>query len=264
MIKYSQFIAIYMNCRLAAPLCSGLLATLAVPVQAAEIHHVYDGLSTNQYLQIMIATLVMVAVFIGILYFIGKRHSYRKSMNPVTKYLFMFLSIITLVFGTLLLVLVSIVLIEPYVATNVFGYVVTVFQYYFPEFVLGIIIFGATGLLLYLVGFYTMIFVLESTRMVKETEKYRIQASSEVDLDVVKGNVEYSGLAYRVTSWDTGKPLSDGKIRLETKDGSLTMIKYTDSEGEVNFGKLRGREEDYYAYVEGDRERQEYRFITLS
>ncbi len=42
------------------------------------------------------------------------------------------------------------------------------------------------------------------------------------------------------------------------------MIKYTDSMGEVDFCKLRGNEIDYYAYVEGDRERQEYRFVTIT
>jgi hypothetical protein len=51
---------------------------------------------------------------------------------------------------------------------------------------------------------------------------------------------------------------------LETKDGTLMMIKYTDSAGEVDFGKLRGKEGDYFAYAEGDRERQEYRFVSLT
>lgn len=184
-------------------------------------------------------------------------------MNPVTRNLGMILAILYLIVGTFLLVIDFIVLIEPYAATDAFTYVVQTFQYYFPELVFGIIIVGAAGLLLYLVGFYIMIFVRDSAKMVKATETYRIQASSEVDPDVSAGKVEYSRLAYRVTSWDTGEPFSDGKIRLETKDGTLMMIKYTDFTGEVNFGKLRGREEDYYAYVEGDRERQEYRLVAL-
>ena len=85
-----------------------------------------------------------------------------------------------------------------------------------------------------------------------------------MDIDVSKGNVEYIKLSFRVTEWGTEEPLSDGKIRLETKDGTLMMIKYTNSDGEVDFGKLRGTENDYYAYVEGDRERQEYRLVTFT
>ena len=253
-----------MNFRLAAPLCSGLLAAIAVPVQAADTQHVYEGLSTNQYLQIMIATLIMVAVFIGIFYLIGKRHSRRTNVNPVTRNIGMILAILYLVVGTFLLVIDFIVLIEPYAATDAFTYVVQTFQYYFPELVFGIIIVGAAGLLLYLVGFYIMIFVRDSEKMEKDDKNYRIQAASEVDPDVSSGKVEYTKLVYRILAWDTGEPLVDGKIHLETKDGTLMMIKYTDFTGEVDFGKLRGREEDYYAYVEGDRERQEYRFITIT
>ncbi|WFN33686.1 hypothetical protein L1S32_07475 [Methanogenium sp. S4BF] len=253
-----------MNLRLAAPLCSGLLAALAIPVQAADTQHVYEGLSTNQYLQIMIATLVMVTVFIAIFYIIGKKHSRRTNVNPVTKNLAMILAILYLIVGTFLLIIDFIVLIEPYAATNAFTYVVQTFQYYFPEMVFGIIIVGAAGLLLYLVGFYILVFVRDSVKIAKTDEKYHIQASSEVDPDVSTGKVEYTKLVYQVSEWDTGEPLSDGKIRLETKDGTLMMIKYTDYTGEVDFGKLRGREDDYYAYVEGDRERQEYRLITLT
>ncbi len=253
-----------MKFRLAAPLCSGLLAALAVPVQATDIHHVYDGLSTNQYLQIVIATVIMVAVFIGIFYLIGKRHSQRTNVNPFTRLLGMFLAILYLVVGTILLVIDFIVLIEPYVEIYAFAYIVQLFQYYFPDFVFGIIMVSAAGLLLYLVGFYIMIYMWESKTMGKSTEKYRIQVSSELDPDVSKGNIAYFKLAYRVISWDTGEPIPDEKIRLETKEGTLMMIKYTDSAGEVDFGKLRGRDGDYFAYAEGDRERQEYRFVPLT
>ena len=253
-----------MNIRLAALLCSGLLAALAVPVQAAEVLQINSGLSADQYLHIMIAALILVALFIVIFYFIGKGHARRTKVNQVTKNLLLILAILYLIVGTFLLILDFIVLIEPYAGANAFVYVVQVFQYYFPELVFGIIIVGAAGLLLYLVGFYMMIVVRDSEKIEKTDESYHIQASSEVDIDVSKGKVEYTKLVFHITDWETKEPLSDGKVRLETKDGTLMMIKYTDSMGEVDFGKLRGNENDDYAYVEGDRERQEYRLVTIT
>lgn len=254
-----------MKFRLAAPLCSGLLAALALPVQAADIQNVYESLGANQYMQIMIATIIMVAVFIGIFFFLGKRHSLRTNVNPVTKLLGMAFAILCIIFGTILLIIDFIVLIKPFAAAHAFDYIVQLFYHYFPEqLVLGIIMIGSTGLLLYLVGFYIMIVLQGSKALVKDTETYRIQTASQLDMNVSKGNVEYSKIAYRVTSWETGEPIRDEKIRLETKDGTLMMIKYTDSAGEVDFGKLRGKEGDYFAYVEGDRERQEYRFVSLT
>lgn len=253
-----------MKKRLGATLGSGLFTALVVPVQASDMQNVYNGLSTNQYLQIMIAALILVGVFIAAFYIIGKRQMRRTKVNPVTKNLGLILAILYLIVGTFLLLIDFIVLIEPYVGTDAFIYIVQTFQYYFPEMVFGIIIVGAAGLLLYLVGFYILIFVRETEAIEKSDESYHIQASSEVDADVSKGKVEYTRLTFRVVEWDTGEPLTDGKIHLETKTGTLMMIKYTDYTGEVDFGKLRGKDTDYYAYVEGDRERQIYRFITLT
>lgn len=179
-----------MNLRLVAPLCSGLLAALAVPVQATDIQHIYEVLSANQYLQIVIGTVIMAAVFIGIFYKIGKRHSQRTNVNPVTRYLGMSIAILCLILGTLLLVIDFIVLIEPYMTTYAFAYIVLTFQYYFPELVLGIILVGSAGLLLYLVGFYIMVVLQGSKAMAKDTETYHIQVSSELDPDVSKGRVD--------------------------------------------------------------------------
>ncbi|GAB7014711.1 hypothetical protein JCM10550A_00770 [Methanogenium cariaci] len=243
---------------------SGVASALVMPVQAAGVQRIYDGLSANQYLQIMIAALILVAVFIGIFYVIGKRNARRTKVNPVARNVALILAILYLTVGTLLLITDFIVLIEPYVATDVFAYVVQIFRYYFPEIVFGIIIVGAAGLLLYLVGFYIMIFVQEPTEIVKDDESYHIRAPPEMETEVSRERMDNSGIAFRVTDWETKEPLSDGKICLETKNGTLMMIKYTDFTGEVDFGKLCGTGDDYYAYVEGDRERQVYRFVTLT
>ncbi|WAI02021.1 hypothetical protein [Methanogenium organophilum] len=253
-----------MNMCLGALLGTGVFTALAAPVQASNMDYVSSGLSANQYLQIMIASLILVAVFIVIAYFIGKRNARRTKVNQVTKSLGFILAILYLIVGTFLLIIDFIVLIEPYVQIDAFIYTVQTFRYYFPEMVFGIIIVGAAGLLLYLVGLYILVFVRDTELVEKEKGAYHIQASPELDSEVSKGQVEYSRLKFRVTFWDTKEPLSDGKIHLETKEGTLMMIKYTDIMGEVDFGKLRGTEDDYYAYVEGDRERQEYRIVSLT
>lgn len=253
-----------MNMCLGALSGRGFFAALAVPVQASDMNTISNGLSANQYLQIMIGMLFLVAVFIIVAYVIGKRNARRTKVNQVAKSLAMILAIIYLIVGTFLLLLDIIVLIEPYVQTEAFIYTVETFRYYFPEMVFGIIVVGAAGLLLYLVGLYILVFVRDSMTIDKNKESYHIQASSELDSDISKGKVQYSRIAFTVTEWDSKEPLSDGKIRLETKDGTLMMIKYTDYTGDVDFGKLRGIADDYYAYVEGDRERQEYRLTLIT
>lgn len=253
-----------MNMCLGALSGTGVFTALAAPLPTSNISTVSNGLSANQYLHVLIALLILVVVFILVASFIGKKNARRTKVNQVTKSLGMILAIIYLIVGTILLLIDFVVLIEPYVNIEAFAFTVQTFQYYFPEMVIGIIAVGAAGLLLYLVGLYILVFVRDSVVIEKSDESYHIQASSELDSDISKGKVKYSKIAYRVQSWDTKEPLSDGKVHLETKDGTLMMIKYTDYTGEVDFGKLRGTEDDYYAYVEGDRERQEYRFISLT
>ncbi|WP_157199816.1 hypothetical protein [Methanogenium cariaci] len=90
-----------------------MASALVMPVQAAGVQRIYDGLSANQYLQIMIAALILVAVFIGIFYVIGKRNARRTKVNPVARNVALILAILYLTVGTLLLITDFIVLIEP-------------------------------------------------------------------------------------------------------------------------------------------------------
>ena len=94
-------------------------------------------------------------------------------------------------------------------------------------------------------------------------KEYHIQESGEID-DESAVKLPYSNLSYRVVSWESGDPLVDGKVNLESKKGVLVMVKYTDFQGDVHFGKLRGTNDDYYPYVDGDKDRQEYRIINTS
>ncbi len=87
----------------------------------------------------------------------------------------------------------------------------------------------------------------------------------EMETEVSRERMDNSGIAFRVTDWETKEPLSDGKICLETKNGTLMMIKYTDfTGGEVDFGKLCAPGMTTMPMSKGDRERQVYRFVTLT
>lgn len=253
-----------MNMCLGASLGTGVFTALAAPLPTSDINVISNGLSANQYLEVLVALLILVVVFIVIAFFIGKKTAQRTKVNKVTKLLGMILAIIYLIVGTVLLLIDFVVLIEPYVRVTAFTFMVQTFRYYFPEMVIGIIIVGAAGLLLYLVGLYILVFVRDAVVIEKSDESYHIQASSELDADISQGRAKYTRIAYRVVTWDTNEPLSDGKVHLETREGTLMMIKYTDYTGEVDFGKLRGTEDDYYAYADGDRERQVYRFINIT
>ncbi|WP_319642808.1 hypothetical protein [Methanovulcanius yangii] len=242
---------------------SALLFIAMIPgVQALDSSHVYSTLSQNQYLTIAVAGLVLFAIFIAVLYMIGSRHAVRTKMNPTVRPIFGILAVMYLLTGTLLLFIAGIVLIEPFSDTAAFDEVVLNFQYYFPNIVFGIIATAAVGLILYLAGIYT-IFMIKDTPEVKDlrTKDYHIQETGDID-EKTAIKQPYSNLSYRVLSWETGEPLVDGKVNLETTGGVLVMVKYTDFQGDVNFGKLKGTNDDYYPYVDGDKDRQDYRVIA--
>ena len=185
-------------------------------------------------------------------------------MNPTVRPIFGILAVLYLLTGTLLLFIAGIVLIEPFVGSLPFSEVVVNFEYFFPNMVFGIIVTGAAGLLLYLAGIHT-IFMIKDTPDVRDlrNKDYHIQETGEIDEETAVKQ-PFSNLSYRVVTWETGDPLVDGKVNLESKNGVLVMVKYTDFQGDVHFGKLKGTNDDYYPYVDGDKDRQEYRIITTS
>ncbi len=244
---------------------SAILFLAMVPgVQALDSSHVYTALTQNQYLTIAVAGLVLFAIFVLVLYLIGSRHAVRTKMNPTVRPIFGILAVLYLLTGTLLLFIAGIVLIEPFVESLPFGEVVANFGYIFPNMVFGIIVTGAAGLLLYLAGIHT-IFMIKDTPDVRDlrSKDYHIQETGEINEETAIKQ-PFSNLSYRVVTWESGEPLVDGKINLESKNGVLVMVKYTDFQGDVHFGKLKGTNDDYYPYVDGDKDRQEYRIITTS
>ncbi len=245
-------------------LSATLFLAMVPGVQALDSSHVYTALTQNQYLTIAVAGLVLFAIFVSVLYLIGSRHAVRTKMNPTVRPIFGILAVLYLLTGTLLLFIAGIVLIEPFVGSLPFSEVVVNFEYFFPNMVFGIIVTGAAGLLLYLAGIHT-IFMIKDTPDVRDlrNKDYHIQETGEIDEETAVKQ-PFSNLSYRVVTWETGDPLVDGKVNLESKNGVLVMVKYTDFQGDVHFGKLKGTNDDYYPYVDGDKDRQEYRIITTS
>ncbi len=244
---------------------SAILFLAMVPgVQALDSSHVYTALTQNQYLMIAVAGLVLFAIFALVLYLIGSRHAIRTKMNPTVRPIFGILAVLYLLTGTLFLFITGIVLIEPFFQSVPFVEVVANFGYIFPNMVFGIIVTGAAGLLLYLAGIHT-IFMIKDTPDVRDlrNKDYHIQETGEINEETAIKQ-PFSNLSYRVVTWESGDPLVDAKIKLESKNGVLVMVKYTDFQGDVHFGKLKGTNDDYYPYVDGDKDRQEYRIITTS
>ncbi|HDQ08481.1 MAG TPA: hypothetical protein ENN44_06860 [Methanoculleus sp.] len=244
---------------------SAALCLAMVPgVQALDSSHVYTALSQNQYLTIAAAGFVLFAIFVGVLYLVGSRNAVRTKMNPTLRPIFGILAVLYLLTGTLLLFIAGIVLIEPFVENQPFSDIVANFAYFFPNLVFGIIVTGALGLLLYLAGIYTVLMIKDTSDAKDARRKdYRIQQSGEIDEETAIRQ-PFSNLSYRVVTWETGEPLVDGKVNLESKNGVLVMVKYTDFQGDVHFGKLKGTNDDYYPYADGDKDREKYRIITTS
>jgi len=242
---------------------SAMLFLAMVPgVHALDSSHVYNALTGNQYLTIAVTGIVLFAIFVGILYLIGSRNAVRTKMNPTVRPIFGILAVMYLLTGTLLLFIAGIVLFEPFVDTTVFDEIVYNFEIYFPNLVFGIIVSGAAGLLLYLAGINTIIMMRDAPDVRDLRNKdYHIQETGTINEETAIKQ-PHSNLSYRVVSWETGEPMVDGKVNLETNTGVLVMVKYTDFQGDVNFGKLKGTNDDYYPYVDGDKDRQEYRLIA--
>jgi hypothetical protein len=138
-----------------------------------------------------------------------------------------------------------------------------VMAYLFEDIVFAIIISGAIGLLLFLIGLYILILLhgnpLDNTHGMPNVSGAVAKAiEEEAELEPLNPT-----LTFRVVGRHDGKTGADVKVILRQRDGIRFHTKFTDFNGEVQFQNIEGYANDYYAHVEGDEKREIFRVIQV-
>ncbi|QSZ67694.1 hypothetical protein RJ40_09330 [Methanofollis aquaemaris] len=129
-----------------------------------------------------------------------------------------------------------------------------------PSMTIALLILGAAGVLIFLLG--AMLIVRYGGEEIFSEVATPTGSGKNVQGGVDKISEPLNPiLSFKVDIRRTDEPAADMKVVLRHRNGLNVRSKYTDFNGEVSFTNVEGFGSDYYAYVEGDENREIYRVI---
>jgi hypothetical protein len=235
---------------------------LASAVQAVDSTDQITSLTQSDYFTIFLAGIIFINVFLVLLYRIFRGDRIAKTRSSAFTILGTIVAFLMVGVGSILIIIDILVLI--YIIGGILDFRSAYYflQNFFPgNITLGIIIAGGTGLLMFLIGFY-LIILIHGTKFIDTRGMPTISGAISKGQDT-KEELEPLNptLTFRVIRRDDDKPAPDVKVVLKQRQGIKFHIKFTDFNGEVKFTNIEGYAYDYYAYVEGDENRQVFRVL---
>lgn len=254
-----------------------LLFGLLMPaVSAAEATAVQTGqsLSTIDLVLIFIGGVIYINIFVVVLYHVVKRQKARTGRSPLVRIAGILMGMVAVAIGSMILIFLGMVLLNLFAGLNIFSWTDDLFLYLITRVVhlslstpdltmtAGILLFGAVGTAFFLVG---AILLVHFGGYASYAQVAMPTGSGAVKKDAADRPDEPLNpvLSFRVKEKRTDEPAADVKVILKHKDGVRFHTKYTDFSGKVTFTNVEGFGSEYYAYVDGDIDREYYRVIRI-
>lgn len=245
-----------------------LLATLIPSAQAGIASGIGGAssaviLDSNDYFNIFVAALIILNVFFVLLFKITKHQSPKKEISRFVHLIMSLIAFMLIAIGSVLVIIVALVLITISTDITVFVSAYQFFSYFFEDIVFGVILTGSSGLLFFLIGFYTLILLHGnplSERSAMPTGSGATIKGTEFHETLTPTN---PNLRFKVVKKENGKPVPDVKVVLKKREGITFHTKFTDFNGEVRFENVEGYAYDWQAFVEGDENRELFRVMQV-
>ncbi|MDK2973640.1 MAG: hypothetical protein PWP08_11 [Methanofollis sp.] len=254
-----------------------LIIGLLIPAVSAAnttVTPIAPTLSAVDLFSLFIGGVIYINIFAVVLYHVVKRQKKHTGRSPIVQIVGLLAGIGSVALGSLFTVFIAMVFLALFMDITLFAWMEDFFLYlitdeiplYLPALHLsmttGLLLFGAAG---------TVFFILGAILLVR-FGGYGTQ--SEVAMPTGSGAAKKNAadrpdeplnpvLSFRVEDKQSREPSADVKVILKHKDGVRFHTKYTDFNGEVTFANVDGFGSEYYAYVDGDINRQHYRVIRI-
>jgi hypothetical protein len=143
-----------------------------------------------------------------------------------------------------------------------FHWIAVLLIYYTGSLTVGILVLCIIGVGLFLLGAYNL-FLLQNSPFWKSLEPPHRQGTVEKK-DI--GNEDWNPPLFKLKVLDktNNMPAANKRVILKDATGKKYFTRYTNTEGEVIFESIKGHLADYYAYVDGDENRQTYHLIRVN
>jgi hypothetical protein len=250
-----------------------LLFAYLAPSVAATNMAAKAAESTNQD---MVTLLIGGVLYVGILavvcVYILRRGKRIKGQSTIARVIGVSLGILSVAAGSICIISAVLVILGHFADVTLFAWTWNVFTYLvtdtipaatgvvIPSMTIALLLLGAAGVLVFLLG-VTFIVRYGGEEIFAEVATPTRSGTSAPEIVVKASEPLNPVLSYKIDIRRTEEPAADVKVVLRHRNGLNIRTKYTDFNGEVSFGDVKGLGSEYYAYVEGDENREIYRVI---
>lgn len=242
---------------------SSLLPSLVSLASAAEgdSSSLNSSLSMQDYFLIFLVGIVILNLFLFGLRGIFRRRAPERKRSAVITITGSLIAILFIAAGSFSFIVAILALLGAGAQVTVFAWLAEVLVYYtgYP-LLIGILGAGGVGLGLFLLGVY-ILFNLQATPMdqrIGSPTRYGQPEKKDHDLKMEALNPT---ITLRITQKNDDRGVANVRVILKQTNGTKFFTKTTNIEGVVTFDGIPGYSSDYYAFVDGDENKEKYRVI---
>lgn len=253
-----------------------LLFAYFVPSVAATNMAAMAAESTNQDMYtLLIGGVLYVAILAVVCVYILRRGKRIKGRSTIVQVMGVSLGILSVAAGSICLISAVIVVLGYFADVTLFAWTWNVLAYLItvtipaetgvviPSMTIALLLLGAVGVLVFLLGVTFIVRYGGEEIFAEVATPTRSGTSVQSAQENVRRVSEPQNpvLSYKIDIRRTEEPAADVKVVLRHRNALNVRTKYTDFNGEVSFSDVKGLGSEYYAYVEGDENREIYRVI---
>ncbi|MDD1675372.1 MAG: hypothetical protein LUQ17_01640 [Methanomicrobiales archaeon] len=242
---------------------SSLLPSLVSLASAAEgdPSSLNSSLSMQDYFLIFLVGIVILNLFFFGLRGIFRRRAPERKRSALITVTGSLIAILFIAAGSFSFIIAILALLGAGAQVTVFGWLAEVLVYYTGySLLIGILGAGGMGLGLFLLGAY-ILFNLQATPMdqrIGSPTRYGQPEKEDHDLKMEALNPT---ITLRIIHKNDDRAVANARVILKQTNGTKFFTKTTNIEGEVTFDGIPGYSSDYYAFVDGDENKEKYRVI---
>jgi hypothetical protein len=218
------------------------------------------NLSMQDYFLIFVVGIVLLSLFVfGLRGIFHRKAPERKRSRGVVAIGSLF-ALLFIALGSLFFITAILAILASGAQLEVFLWLADLLSYYAGSITMGILGIGAAGLGIFLFGVYLLVTLQGPSMEARVGAPTRMGQPSKKDHEYAVEALNPT-ITLKVLTRAGEKPMPNVRVILKQTNGTKFYTKTTNIEGEVTFDNIVGYSSDYYAYVDGDEDRDKFRVI---
>jgi hypothetical protein len=216
------------------------------------------SLDMPDYFLIFVVGVVLLNLFVFGLRGIFRRRAPERKRSRLIVATGSLFALLFIASGSLFFITAILVILAAGAGMAIFSWLSDLLLYYTGSISAAILGFGAAGLGIFLVGVYVLVALQGPSMETRIGSPTKMGQPSKKDREYIAEALNPT-IILKVSRRADDQPIANARVILKQTNGTKYYTKTTNIEGEVTFDNIAGYSSDYYAYVDGDEERELFR-----